>query len=144
MDRLEEKANERTARHAEARAARESQKDIKQVLSAMKQASGDDIYKLRAKVADRIRSICVGISVAPLGHGRMVSEEMQRLLEKQARRFAPVLDSLEQRAFSVTFKDGSVRMVRVSDDDPLRFEVQLYGDAAGLHTSTSSGAKTQH
>src|SRR5205814_1023052 len=98
---------------------------------------GDELYKLRAKIAERIRAVTTILIVAPLGLGPLLRnvkviapagmkkrEEIERQVKGQLSENNP-----DRRFFSVRFRDAKVRMVIPDRDDPLRFQEQLFTDA---------------
>jgi len=136
---LDQKRNERLALDAEMKSVQQSQDDVKEMLEALKTTQGDELYKLRAKIAGRIRTICTFVRVAPLGLAPQSKHAVDALQRQENKRFASVLTKLKQRSFAVGFRDGTTRIVRPSDDDPLQFEEQVYVDSSGLKTIAPSG-----
>jgi hypothetical protein len=87
---------------------------------------GDEIYKLRSRLALRIRSLVTMILVAPAGHAPFIQKaivgEPDALIDHEA---------YHRRYFGVGFRDGTVRVVIPDRDDPMRFDVQVVGSKGG-------------
>ena len=145
---LEQKREERFVLEFELKAVRQSQDDAKDMLEALNKTKGDELFKLRAKVADRIRTIATTVLVAPAGDVPRLHKVIQTLEREAANEFQDVIDRLKtdmedpkshRRFFAVGFRNGTTRIVRPSDDDPLEFEEQLYADVSGIRLVDLSG-----
>ena len=68
---IKKELDERTAElafvKAQAQSIHDSDQDFKKLMAALKGATGEDLYKLRAQLAQQIRMVCTDIYVAPLG-----------------------------------------------------------------------------
>jgi DNA invertase Pin-like site-specific DNA recombinase len=100
--------------------------DVKPLIEHLRGA-GDEIYRTRSMIASRLRSIVETILVALQGDAHLTQRAMEvaRQHGDQA-----VVDHLERmtdrrRYFIVVFKDGSMRAVYPTDNDPMQFEEQL-------------------
>jgi DNA invertase Pin-like site-specific DNA recombinase len=100
--------------------------DVKPLIEHLRGA-GDEIYRTRSMIASRLRSIVETILVALQGDAHLTQRAMEvaRQHGDQA-----VVDHLERmtdrrRYFIVVFKDGSMRAVYPSDNDPMQFDEQL-------------------
>jgi DNA invertase Pin-like site-specific DNA recombinase len=110
----------------EVRSERRGFADVKPLIEHLRGA-GDEIYRTRSMIASRLRSIVETILVAPQGHTPLTRRAMEvaRQHGDQA-----VVDHLKRmtdrrRYFIVVFKDGSMRAVYPSDNDPMQFDEQL-------------------
>lgn len=132
----------------------ESKEQIKSLITRLQRRDNEEVYKLRSQVASRLKSLISGIEVAVAGQAPLTRGTID-LLEKEmsadagdkalARDMIQQLQEeltsgrADQRYFTVTFKDGSMRGVRPHKDDPLRFESQIYTTDAGIHRIGFSG-----
>jgi DNA invertase Pin-like site-specific DNA recombinase len=110
----------------EVRSERRGFADVKPLIEHLRGA-GDEIYRTRSMIASRLRSIVETILVALQGDAHLTQRAMEvaRQHGDQA-----VVDHLERmtdrrRYFIVVFKDGSMRAVYPSDNDPMQFDEQL-------------------
>jgi DNA invertase Pin-like site-specific DNA recombinase len=101
---LEAKIRAKEQARANVRAEARQVHEIKADIERLQNSKGEGVYELRAKVAARLRTIVLGIWLAPAG------------APEDRRRF-----------FTVAFRDKWVRQVYPSDDDPLSFKEQLLG-----------------
>jgi DNA invertase Pin-like site-specific DNA recombinase len=148
---LRQTEKERTELTAEASRFYESREQIKALIHRLQHPDGEEVYKLRAQIASKLRSLVDTILVAPRGHAPLVrraiaeiesnpaaamfgdaAEQLRRDLES---------DRAKRRYFAVGFKDGTVRAVYPSDDDPLKYEEQLLGTKLGLVRVDGSGSE---
>ena len=129
------KSAARNISFAEAAQFDESTGAIKELLDAFKAGTAEDIFRLRAQIASRIRSLVETIMIASVGSAPMVDEliELERSKHKLNKaKLRTLEDALEKpdtnrRYISVRFKDGSVRIIVPSKDDPLLLEVHAFG-----------------
>jgi DNA invertase Pin-like site-specific DNA recombinase len=90
--------------------------------------AGDDAHRLRSAVTSRLRTLVSTVLVAPAGDAPRTKKTID-FLRGQPDSEA-VIEHVERisdrrKYFTVVLRDGSFRMVRVSDDDPTKFEEQL-------------------
>jgi DNA invertase Pin-like site-specific DNA recombinase len=116
-----------------AKAEAQQAHEIKADIARLQQTNGDDeLYTLRAKVASRLKTIVQKIEVAPAGHiyirdyletikHQPESAELREYLERR-------LQDEPRRFFVVTLKDGLLRQVYPSDDDPMQYVEQIVSD----------------
>ena len=128
-----EKTTELTILKAKAQAVRDSDQDFKKLTAALRRASGDGLYKLRAQIADRIRSVCIGIYIAPLGPNAKV--EVASVDEANSSVIATMKkhvndEAANRRFFAVEFQK-SLRIVFPADDDPTRLDMMRYIGPSG-------------
>jgi DNA invertase Pin-like site-specific DNA recombinase len=123
---LEELIREKKGVLDEVRAEQRGFADVKPLIEHLRGA-GDEIYRTRSMIASRLRSIVETILVALQGDAHLTQRAMEvaRQHGDQA-----VVDHLKRmtdrrRYFIVVFKDGSMRAVYPSDNDPMQFEEQL-------------------
>ena len=132
---LAEKDRERSALQAQLRQQSESREQLKTLIAQLQDESSQDLYRLRSQVASRIRALVEVIFVAPSGSVPFVygKIDLERAKGKPDRTLLRQLQQslnrkgTKQRYFSVRFKDGSVRVVVPSDNDPLKLNVQACG-----------------
>lgn len=90
---------------AEARSATESKDEIKALIQQLRETTGDELYKLRSKIAAKLRSLIDQVDVAPNG---INAQKRERSADVWA----------DRRYFTVIFKDHTLREVYPKDDDP--------------------------
>ena len=111
----------------------ESKEQLKALLDRLQQSEGEDVYKLRAQISSRLKSLVSEIFVAPLGSAPMRSKPITLkgkrivVVEEQAD-CEPVTKN--PRYFMVGFKDGTLRSVVPKENDPLEFEEQVLASKA--------------
>jgi DNA invertase Pin-like site-specific DNA recombinase len=110
--------------------------DIKPLIEALQRRDGE-AYKLRSRVASRLRSIVYIILVAPLGQAPLIRQttEFQRArgaldlnwwVELEERTLSE--EESRERYFMVEFNDQTSRAVTPSADDPLRVTWEVWHD----------------
>jgi DNA invertase Pin-like site-specific DNA recombinase len=131
---LAQKEGERDRLKSEIRGFYESKDQIKALLTRLQQPGSDDVYKLRAQISARLKSLVTDIYIAPVGSApltrRAIEYLRQRAPEASAEAIANLMARLNEerehrRYFLVGFKDGTLRGVLLSSDDPLQFEAQI-------------------
>lgn len=137
-----------------------SKDQIKSLLSKLRNTPTDRLFKLRAQIASRLKSLVQTIIVATLGD----KPKLQRAIEflEQQPNSEDVISHLKERLsehdaarryFAVGFRNNSVRVVYPHDDDPLKYDQQItghpgtdkeisvrYGDAIQLKCSLDDAA----
>jgi alanyl-tRNA synthetase len=117
----------------------ETREQIKALIEQLQSRGGDEIYKLRSQIANRLRSLVTTVLVAPLGHAPLVQRTIE-FLSGEAESEAVIAElnqnlggaTEHRRYFAVGFPDGTVRGVYPHQDDPLQFEHQILGTREGL------------
>ena len=71
---LAEKERERDELSSDLSAFYESKEQLKALLDRLQQSEGEDVYKLRAQISSRLKSLVSEIFVAPLGSAPMMSK----------------------------------------------------------------------
>ena len=109
---LVEKERERDDLNSDLSGFYESKEQLKALLYRLQQSEGEDVYKLRAQISSRLKSLVSEIFVAPLGSAPIMS----RSITLKGKRIVVVEDDCEpvtkhRRYFSVSFKDGTRRSV---------------------------------
>src|SRR5262249_26043823 len=101
--------------------------DVRPLIERLSGA-GDDAHRLRSAVASRLRTLVSTILVAAAG------DVPQRVKTIEFLRGQPdteaIIEHVERmmdrrKYFTAVLRDGSFRVVRVSDDDPTKFSEQL-------------------
>ena len=130
---LDERTAELALVKAQAQSIRDSEEEFEKLTSALKGATGDDLYKLRAQIADRIRSVCTGIYIAPLGPNAKV--EVASVDETNSNLIATMKkhvndEAANRRFFAVEFQK-SLRIVFPARDHPTRLDMMRYIGPSG-------------
>jgi hypothetical protein len=150
VEELATKEKERDQLSSELSGFYESKDQIKELLERLQGSTREDVYKLRAQIAARLKSLVCEISVAPLGSAPITRKTLGVLKEQEPpQRNDELIHGFEQRLkqehehrrfFLITFKDKSCRAVYPKRDDPLDFEEQMVGsEAQGLITISADG-----
>jgi len=132
--------SEQQALIAEALALSRSKVELHSLIETL-QVSSDpsvDLYRLRAQVADRIRSLITRICVAPVGDDPEVKRPLAMLIERAGKTSLAELlrDPIRRpRYFDVFFKNGGLLTVYPKSENPFQFELQIVsrdGDPATM------------
>lgn len=111
-----------------------SKDEIKSLLAKLQSTPADRLFKLRAQIASRLKTLVQTISVATLGDRPLVQRTIE-FLEQQPDSEDVVFHLKERlnerdaarRYFAVGFRNNSVRVVYPHDNDPLKYEQQITG-----------------
>jgi hypothetical protein len=135
VEAISQKERERDELSSELSGFYESKEQLKGLIERVQHTSGEDVYKLRAQIAARLKSLVSAVFVAPVGAAPVVRKEIELLKENYAAENADRIERLSeilvdesqslQRYFLVSFRDGSTRGIYPKRDDPLQFEQQL-------------------
>jgi DNA invertase Pin-like site-specific DNA recombinase len=149
---LEAKRTERQRLQAQAIGFYDSKDHIKGLVARLRGREGE-VYKLRAQIAARLKSLASAISLASVGQGPLTRRALDLVQADGSGDpvSAGVLsgfckdlasDRVSARYFSVAFRDGSVRIVHPDRADPFISEGQVYGSGARLVRIDASGIET--
>jgi DNA invertase Pin-like site-specific DNA recombinase len=124
---LEDELRGVDAERAGLNASRHDLDEVRPMIERLRGA-GDDAHRLRSALTSRLRTIVDSILVAAAGDAPK-TEKTVAFLRGQSNT-GDIIAHVEgmtdrRRYFTAVFKSGSFRMVRVSDDDPTRFEMVL-------------------
>jgi DNA invertase Pin-like site-specific DNA recombinase len=146
------KLNEQTARQSELRqrlaskeaqqqqfSARESRfyasrEEIKALVKKLQTPASDELYKIRAQIASRLKALVETLLIAPQGSlptMRRTIEQLQAVTGGETDDVIAHMQQLaahpdqSQRYFAIGFRDAAVRVVYPASGDPLRFEKQV-------------------
>jgi hypothetical protein len=98
-----------------------------------------DVFKLRANIASRLRTLVESLVVAPLGDRPKVEKTIDFLrgqagatdvIAHMEARLASGTDDLPY--FAVGFRNGTIRTVYPSEPDPLNYRQQVVGNNDGI------------
>lgn len=113
----------------------ESRDEIQNLVSDMRSRAGDDRYRLRAKLAGRLKSLISGVEVATLGDREPIPGNLIEMTRRehhfinggQGRKLPDTgIPVRSARQFNVFFKDGTNRLVHPRPADPVAGESQVY------------------
>lgn len=134
--------------------------EIKMLVAQIRNRTGDDVYKSRAQIVSRLRSIVSNIAVGADGNmptKKLAAAYVEKLKSNPpddpilreliddptvAANFIGVTAFDRMRYFTVVFRDGTNRTVYPSADDPLNFEQQTQGGDGELAWIDSTSTKT--
>ncbi len=137
-DRLTQLESERREFAANALRVYDSKEQIKGLIQRLRHGSQEDVYRLRAQVAARLKALVTSVTVATAGQRPLIEKAIRELADSGGEDVGSVrvqaalqTDATSMRAahryFSVSFKDGSLRIVHPGASDPLVAERQIYG-----------------
>jgi ribosomal protein L17 len=110
----------------------ESKNEVRGFVERLQTPAGEELFKLRAQIASRIKNLVETLVVFPLGDRPKTEKVIDYLkgesgaddvIAQLAGRLNSKMD--DRRYFSVGFRNGTVRAVYPGDEDPLRYEQQL-------------------
>lgn len=110
-----------------------SREEIKNLVRQLQQSAPDEIYKLRAQIASRLKMLVETLFIAPQGvlpKMKCTIDKLEKIIEEpdevldHMRRLAAHPDQ-SRRYFAIGFRDAAVRAVFPAYDDPLKFEHQV-------------------
>jgi len=117
---------------AAARLQVESKEQIKSLISELRAATGDEVYRLRSQLSARVRAMTKELLVAPAGvtsldnydFGPAIADGSltPELVAKMKAEITARPLTAEFRYFSVEFRDGTLRKVSPSYRDPFSFD----------------------
>jgi hypothetical protein len=108
--------------------------EIKELVIKLQMPASDELYKLRAQIAARLKSLVETLLIAPIGNLPVMRGAIDQLQAMAAGEAEDVIAHMERvaanpeqsrRYFAVGFRDAAVRIVFPAYDDPLRFEQQI-------------------
>lgn len=112
----------------------QSKQEIRALVDRLQRARDEDLFALRARVASQLKSLIETLTVASLGERPRIASRVEQLRRLAGHEADEVIAHIEERAaepdqahryFAVGFRDGKVRIVFPTDDDPLRYEQQV-------------------
>ena len=110
----------------------ESKNEVRSFVERLQSPAGEELFKLRAQIASRIKNLVETLVVFPLGDRPKTEKVIEYLkgesgaddvISHLAERLSSKKD--DRRYFAVGFRNRTVRAVYPSDEDPLRYEQQL-------------------
>lgn len=111
-----------------------SREDIRGLVGKLQNRASDEIYKVRAQIASRLKVLVETLLIAPQGEGPAMMNRVEQLLELNGGNTDDVVTHMQQlashpdqsrRYFLVGFRDAAVRAVFPAYGDPLKFEQQV-------------------
>jgi Recombinase zinc beta ribbon domain/Recombinase len=111
-----------------------SREEIKTLVKRLQMPPSDELYKLRAQIASRLKILVETLLIAPRGVLPAMQRSIDQLQEIAGKGADDVIAHMQQlaahpdqsrRYFAVGFRDAAVRAVFPTYGDPLRFEQQI-------------------
>jgi DNA invertase Pin-like site-specific DNA recombinase len=138
---FEQKQKEREGLASNATSLYESHEQIKELIARLQSKNGnaEELYKLRATIAARLKSLISTLDVAPIGSAPL-TKRMTDYLEKKARKESAEIREARkqwlqandewqhQRFFEIYFREGNGRIVYPADDNPLQPRQQIVSE----------------
>lgn len=123
-----------------------SRDEIRDLVSRLQMPPSDELYRLRAQIASRLKVLVETLLIAPQGRQpitQRVTRELQELAGAEAGDVIDYMRSLAEespesrRYFAVGFRDAAVRVVFPTYDNPLHYEQQIVADNRAKDGETS-------
>jgi DNA invertase Pin-like site-specific DNA recombinase len=121
-----------------------SKDEIKQLVDQLQSPASDELFKLRAQIASRLKVLIDTLLVGPIGERPRMLKAIDQLKGETDGDWDDVIAHMEEKAahpdqsrrfFAVGFRDSNVRVVFPDNDDPLQYRQQIVASAAsGLAT----------
>ncbi|WP_245315131.1 zinc ribbon domain-containing protein, partial [Bradyrhizobium yuanmingense] len=121
-----------------------SREEIKDLVGRLQFPPSEELYKLRAQIASRLKVLVETLLIAPKGSLPIMSHSIEELKKMAGEKAEDVITRMQQltaqpeqsrRYFAVGFRDAAVRAVFPAYNDPLRFDQQII---AGQSTSADA------
>lgn len=109
---------ELSAQAADVAAYYQSRDNISALVAGIGALDGKDGYKVRTEIASKLRTVIASLEIGPLG--TQSPERLEGYTDEAMR-----VEALP--FFKVTFKDGTIRTVAPSKQDPLNLELMMHG-----------------
>jgi len=148
--RIKAKDEERESLASQEARYRQSRDEIKQLVSRLQSPATDELFKLRAQVASQLKSLIGTLLIGSVGEGPRLRGAIDRARKELGPEAGDVVAHMERlaahpdqarRFFAVGFRDGNVRVVFPTKDDPLRYEQQVVADRLrGIDFIASDGS----
>jgi DNA invertase Pin-like site-specific DNA recombinase len=115
-----------------------SRDEIKTLVAQLQELPTAELYKQRAQIASRLRTLVTTLLVAPQGEAPKMRKTIATLHELEDRPGDDVMELMSSLAnktdqsrpyFAVGFNDAAVRIVHPLKDDPLGYEMQIEAGA---------------
>lgn len=149
------KTIEDTRQNTEAKKSRlaESRDEIRTLVERLQGETNDELYKLRARIASRLRTLIVSLRIAPMGNiappsQKLMSTKMgeifnssDELVTEFMTRVVEISDKKGRRYFAVRFENATNRIVYPRYNDPLRYEIQIEKTKVGFTVGREAEAQ---
>lgn len=132
--RLTEKETEQSELNARDSRFYSSKEQIRGLVGKLQMPPSDELYKLRAQIASRLKVLVETLLIAPQGAMPVMQKSIDQLREISTGEDGDVIAHMEQMAahpdqsrryFAVGFRDAAVLAVFPSYGDPLQYEQQV-------------------
>lgn len=112
-----------------------TREELKDLIDRVRGGDDAHLYKLRAQVAAHLKALTESLLVASIGEAPLVDERVRKFQELAGPAQGDIAGAIsapsrfrDQRYFSVSLRDGKVRIVFPDRDDPLKFREQITAD----------------
>ena len=111
-----------------------SREEIKELVKRLQMPASDELYKLRAQIASRLKVLVETLLIAPKGRLPAMQRSIEQLQETGGSEAEDVMAYMHRLAahpnqsrpyFAVGFRDAAVRVVFPVSEDPLRYDQQI-------------------
>lgn len=118
-----------------------SRDEIRTLVQQLQLPPSDDLYKLRAQIASRLKTLVETLLIAPQGAVPIMRRTIEQLTDLSAGENDDVIEHMRKvavqpeqsrRYFAVGFRDAAIRVVYPRYNDPLSFEQQIVGQPKAI------------
>jgi hypothetical protein len=111
-----------------------SKDEIKQLVDQLQSPATDELFKLRAQIASRLKILIETLLVGSIGERPRMQKVIDQLRSEADGNWHDVIAHMEEKAahpdqsrrfFAVGFRDSNVRIVFPENDEPLRYQQQI-------------------
>ena len=127
-----------------------SREEIKTLVKALQMPASDELYKLRAQIASRLKVLVETLLIASRGAQPSMQRSIDQLQETGGEGVDDVIAHMQKlaaepdqsrRYFAVGFRDAAVRAVFPTYGDPLRFEQQIVAGESPIEDADQISGK---
>jgi DNA invertase Pin-like site-specific DNA recombinase len=147
-NRLAEKVSEQHEFNMRGARLHRSKEEIRELVGLLQGAPSEELFKLRAQIASRLKILVQTLLIAPQGAKPAMRKSIEQLRSEAGDEWVKVIAHMEdmaahpdqsRRYFAVGFRDAAVRAVFPNYNDPLSYEQQIVGKPElGIVTSFGS------
>jgi DNA invertase Pin-like site-specific DNA recombinase len=121
----------------------QSRDEIRDLVKRLQSSASDDLYKIRAQIASRIKAIVHVLQIAPQGFRPITLRIIDKLKTETPGVTHDVIDHItrvaehpreRRRYFAIGFERNTQRIIYPSDEDPLRYEQQIVASKSVFET----------
>jgi hypothetical protein len=125
----------------------QSRDEIRDLLKRLQRSASEELYKVRAQIASRIKAIVHVLQIAPQGFRPITLRIIEKLKTETPGVTHDVIDHItrvaehpreRRRYFAIGFERNAQRIIYPTDDDPLKYEQQIVASKSRFETLEES------